>query len=267
MKAFSIYSLIVCFLIPIALSAQEDAQVSIRFQIFIWAGESPPTFLRDSNSNVSNIQQQGKARYDETTGGWDIPDHEPYEFSYEDGSGTIRNIVLHDMALSPFFDYSGPPVLEFFEESIAADGDVIRVPKGQVTIPIGARQMTLIFFPYPSGNFGILPVKTQLDVIGKDQQMFYNLTDGPLGIALGEPRFLLPKGDFKVVDINSPDGIYQPIMIVSQDVGGDWHRRLARKLVITEGKPVLYVLYNPSNQPENIRMITVSGFGDFSEDE
>lgn len=266
MKTFSVYSLVVCVLIPIVLSAQEDAPASIRFQIFIWAGESPPTFMQDSDSNISKNKQPDKVRYDETTGRWDMPEPEPYEFSYEERAGTIRKIVLHDMALSRSFVYTGSPELEFFEESVGADGSATRLSKGQLTIPAGAREMTLIFFPSLNGQFRILPIETPLDIIGREQQMFYNLTAVPLGIALGEPRFMLPPGGSKVVEINSPDGIYQPIMIVTQDEGGEWRRRLARKLVIARGKPVLYILYNPANQPENVRMITISGFGEFSED-
>jgi hypothetical protein len=244
-----------------ALSVEE--RVSIPFQIFVWPSNSSPAIVRQmAGDDSSGSLNELKTRYDEESGFYELIEEDPiHQIAYLPGAtDSSQEIKLPEATLSKIYRYTGPSNLTFFTESKDATGEIVRKPLANVQIPQGARHMTFLFFGIANRGYAIIPIETSLESLPRDKVLIYNITDDRLGLSLGGPKLELESGASRLVKMNSPGGIYQPVLVASRDDEGRWRRRLVRKLTVDPGEPALYLIYNRTERPESIDLVKLSGW-------
>ena len=255
MKLLKLYILLICGLSLSFLSVhgQEADQVSIQFQVYLLPGAEGLAVL--SEGTIAPKSKEPR------TGGGLIRDVDRPYFIYYKGSGdTYERVKVYAGLISGSFEYTGPSRLQFYTKRPASAGGSQYTPFCFVDIPATSRELT--FFLMANGEEGcrLLPVDTSLESIPSDKVAICNVTQSELACSLMEDPFKIQPMSLKLMDLKM-DGVYQPVLIASRGVSGEWKRRLVQKLTVSPSNTKLWIIYNREGNPDRFSLLSISGIG------
>ncbi|MDQ8193648.1 hypothetical protein QEH59_04390 [Coraliomargarita sp. SDUM461004] len=243
MKTIHSILIFLTLLLAHSLPGQEEAPtVQISFQAFLWPSHAP--LAANSSQDGPSNQTQANSTY--------IPPEVAY---LESGKGSERSFQLLDDRRTDVMNYRGPEALTFYKAGTAMAAPGARVELGRLKIPPKAKELTIFFFPLPSGGYKIFSIETSPATIPQGSTLVYNLSTTRLACKLDETNFTIDPGQSAVKAFSLPDKHYQPILVASLSREGKWKRSLARKLIVDQNDRLLLIIYNLEANPDSFNLL------------
>lgn len=138
-------------------------------------------------------------------------------------SGQPVPIIIANGAPGEIRSYYGPSPLTFYTRLAGEDGEYDYQPKATVSLENSQRKLFLVFFQNtPDSPIRIFPIPDSEEDFGAGDFHFNNFTSKDVLLRVGEDRFSLSPGDFRVVNISEGNAQNVEVQIASTDEENNW---------------------------------------------
>lgn len=111
------------------------------------------------------------------------------DLKFQEGR-SVRDLIVPNASRSPTFQYSGPPVLEFFTEGEIVDGERVRDVVASVDLTGKTGQWVLVFLPKPPNaeRVPVLAIEDGFSDFPAASWRVYNLTPFSMALQVDDDR-------------------------------------------------------------------------------